>query len=94
MSSKLRIFSIDITEKNNRQIQIFEEIAYIAKSDLIDKLEDRGHQYWHCESECGSTFELLGKDILEFAGEIISCDINFEWLLIDTDDFYRCEVSW
>lgn len=94
MSSKLRIFSIDITEKNNRQIQVLEEIAYIAKPDLIEKLEDRGHRYWHCESGCGSTFELLGKDILEFAGEIISCDIGFEWLLIDEEEFYRCEVSW
>lgn len=94
MSSKLRIFSIDITEKNNRLIQVLEEIAYIAKPDLIEKLVDRGHQYWHCESECGSTFELLGKDILEFAAEIMSCDRGFEQLLIGEDEVYHCEVNW
>lgn len=94
MGTDLKIYEQSISYVGYRRNILYKEIATVWNNELIEKIQEKGQRNWYVSSECGSEFELLGSELLEFANEIKKYDNEFDITQVCEDDYYRCEVSY
>lgn len=104
MSTELEIFKIEF-DNSYRQHGHKVTLTQVGNSifgntDLQVAIEETCRQnYWHLDSECGFTGELLGKDIKALIEHTKYADKepkNAELILnnLEAEDFYRVNVSY